>query len=251
MPTALDVAFVFTLLVVATIFEYAYFWPRFRADTAADVPGARIRAYRRGSVGQWLFALGAIGIWMSHERAWSALRFTLPQGWRLILGAVFVAVALALMCLQLWSVARLSFARRLAARPQLGSVAFMLPRTRDEETWFLFLSTTAGFCEELLYRGYLPWFFASWLGDIGAMAFVVVIFGVSHIYQGRKGAIKATIAGAAMAAMVLTTGSLIPAMIVHALIDAGGGTTGYWLFREQNERDQKTLNAVAEAEMVR
>jgi hypothetical protein len=35
-----------------------------------------------------------------------------------------------------------------------------------------------------------------------------------------------------MAAIVLSTGSLIPAMIVHALIDIGGGTVGYLLLRD-------------------
>ena len=91
-------------------------------------------------------------------------------------------------------------------------------------------------CEELLYRGYLVWFFAPWLGTVGAMAFVVAIFGVSHAYQGRKGAIRATLAGTVMAAIVLGTGSLIPAMIVHALIDIGGGIVGYLLLRDTPER---------------
>jgi membrane protease YdiL (CAAX protease family) len=109
----------------------------------------------------------------------------------------------------------------------------MLPHTRQEELWFLILSTTAGFCEELVYRGYLPWVFAPWLGVPGAMAAVVAIFGLSHAYQGRKGAVRATIAGAVMAVIVMTTGSLIPAMIMHALIDICGGTVGYWLLRDE------------------
>jgi len=81
------------------------------------------------------------------------------------------------------------------------------------------------------YRGYLAWFFATWVGDVWAMALVVAIFGIGHAYQGRKGATRATLAGAVMAAIVLATGSLIPAMIIHAMIDASGGTVGYWLFR--------------------
>jgi membrane protease YdiL (CAAX protease family) len=112
-----------------------------------------------------------------------------------------------------------------------------LPHTARDERWFLALCVTAGFCEELLYRGYLVWFFAPWLGRMGAMAFAVAIFGVSHAYQGRKGAIRATIAGAVMAAIVLATDSLIPAMIVHGLIDVGGGTVGYWLLRDQEPPD--------------
>jgi len=232
MPNATDVVFAAILLVVATVYEYAYFWRRFRAAVAAGDPGARSWGYRRGVVGEWLFAAGALAIWALYGRPWGDLRLALPHGWRLGLGVGYVIAGAALLTLQLWSVARLTPERRVAARPKLGNVTFMLPHTSAEERWFVALSITAGFCEELLYRGYLVWFVAPWLGQVGAMAAIVAVFGISHAYQGRKGAVRATLAGAVMATIVLTSGSLIPAMIVHALIDSGGGTVGYWLLRE-------------------
>jgi CAAX protease family protein len=233
MPVAVDYVFAVVLVVVASLYEHFYFWPRFRADVAANRPGARPRAYRRGIIGQWLFAGTAIAIWMAHGRPWTALRLSLPHGGRLALGVAVVLAAVALMVLQLWSAGRLSPERRVAARPKLGNVTFMLPHTAREQSWFVALALTAGFCEELLYRGYLAWFFAPWLGSAGAMFLVVVAFGLGHSYQGRRGAIKATLAGAVMAAIVLASDSLIPAMIAHALVDIGGGTVGYWLLREQ------------------
>lgn len=234
MPGPVDIVFAFLLVVLASIYEYRYFWPRFRADVAAEQPRARRRAYCRMIVGEWLFALGALAIWSRYGRPWSALRLVIPTGWRIVLGGLFVVATIALVVLQLWSVGRLSAERRVKARPQLGDLAFMLPRNREEETWFIGLSITAGFVEELLYRGYLPWLLAPWLGAVGAMAVIVLVFGVSHAYQGRRGVVKATIAGAIMAAVVLSTNSLIAAMIAHALIDSGGGTAGYWLLREAN-----------------
>jgi uncharacterized protein len=243
MPTAADLAFVFVLLVLATAYEHVYFWPHFRAAATAGRPDARTWGYRRGVMGQWLFAIAALAIWMLYGRPWVALRLVFPHGWRLALGAAYIAAAVALVVLQLWSVRRLSPERRVAARPKLGSVAFMLPHTAAEQRWFVALSLTAGFCEELLYRGYLVWVLAPWLGQLGAMAAVVVAFGISHAYQGRKGATRATIAGAVMAAMVLTCDSLIPAMLVHALIDIGGGTVGYWLQREEIPARQEAQTA--------
>ena len=71
------------------------------------------------------------------------------------------------------------------------------------------------------------------------MVLVVVAFGIGHSYQGRKGAIRATLAGAVMAIIVLSTNSLVPAMIVHALIDAGSGTVGYWILREPAQPSQR------------
>jgi len=230
--TTVDVVFVFLLLVVATILEYAYFWPRLRADAARSRPSTRPRAYQRMAIAQWFFGLSALAIWATHQRPWPTLGLTLPRGSALALACVVVLAGGALVLLQLWSVIRLPIARRIAARPKLDAVAFTLPHTRGEAVWFFVLSITAGFCEELLYRGYLVWFFAPWLGTVGSMTAIAIVFGVSHIYQGRRGAITATLAGAVMAAIVLATGSLIPAMIVHALIDIGSGTVAYWLFRD-------------------
>ena len=228
-----DWVYVVLLLVGATVYEYLYFWPRFRSAVAGGQANARLAAYRRGVIGQWLFTLTALALWASQERSWQLLGMVQPRGWRLGLGIGIVLAAAALLTLQLWSVLRLPTERRIAARPKLGSLQFMLPHTAAEEAWFVALSLTAGFCEELLYRGYLPWFFAPWLGRVGAMAVVAIAFGLGHIYQGRKGAIRATIAGFVMAAIALLSGSLIPGMIAHALIDIGSGTVGYWLLRDQ------------------
>ena len=236
MPTLVDLGFV-VLVLLASILEHVYFWPRFRAAVAAERPGVRLWAYRRILIAEWAFALTPIAIWNAYARSWRAMGVSLPHGWRLGVAIGFVVAALALIVLQLWSVLRLPIARRIAARPRLGSVASMLPHTRSEEGWFLLLSLTAGFCEELLYRGYLVWFFAPWTGYTAAMALAVVLFGIGHAYQGRKGATRATLAGAVMAALALATGSIIPGMIVHALIDVGSGTVGYLLVRDQASPD--------------
>ena len=228
-----DWVYVVLLLVGATAYEYLYFWPRFRAAVAAGQANARLGAYRRGVFGQWLFTITALAIWATQGRSWKSLGLAELRGWQLGLGIGIVLASIGLLVLQLWSVLRLPAERRVAARPKLGSLTFMLPHTAREQGWFVTLSLTAGFCEELLYRGYLPWFFTPWLGRPVAMLVVVLAFGISHLYQGRGGAIKATIAGAVMAGMVLATGSLIPAMIAHALTDIGGGTVGYLLLREQ------------------
>lgn len=233
MPGRVDLVFACLLVVVLPVVEYAYFWPRFRSAVAAERSGVRTRRYREITIAEWLLALVAIAIWAAHERPWSALSLSIPQGWRLAVGAVIDVAVLVLVVVQGVSVARFSAEKRAAARPKLESLAFMLPRTREEQRWFIILSTTAGFCEELLYRGYLPWLFTPWLGATGGMILAVVLFGIGHAYQGLGGAIKATLAGAALAAVVLVTHSLIPAMVLHMLIDAAGGTVGYLLLRDQ------------------
>ncbi|HKA58456.1 MAG TPA: type II CAAX endopeptidase family protein [Gemmatimonadales bacterium] len=247
MPRAADVVFTVVLLAVASLYDYWYFWPRFRAAVAAGVADARTRAYRRAVAGGWLFGAGALAIWTLYARPWSDLRLGVPEGWRLALGICLVIASVGLLVLQLRSVARLSPEQRVAARPKLGGLAFVLPHTAAEQRWFLAISVTAGVCEELLWRGYLPWFFAPWLGPVGAMFAMVLGFGIGHTYQGRRGAIRATLAGAVMAAIVLSTGSLLPAMIVHTLTDIGGGTVGYWLLREKPSVSLVTLVGLSSA----
>jgi membrane protease YdiL (CAAX protease family) len=62
----------------------------------------------------------------------------------------------ALSVIQLRSVLRIPRERFPPTRDKFGAVVSILPHTRREYRGFLALSPTAGFCEELLYRGYLP-----------------------------------------------------------------------------------------------
>ena len=228
----LDISFVFVFVVIASLLEHFVFWPHLQREIAGADPRARFRGYRRVIVGQWLFAAAAFAIWTSQARPFVAMRLAMPTGWRLGLALGLVTLMVALTIVQLRSVLRVPRERRAKIGERFGAVRTILPHTRREYVAFLALSTTAGFCEELLYRGYLAWFLAPWLGDIGGMVAVVIAFGLGHSYQGRRGAIKATLAGAVMAAIVLATGSLIPAMIIHALVDAGSGTVAWLVLRE-------------------
>ena len=49
-----------------------------------------------------------------------------------------------------------------------------------------------------------------------------------------RGVIKTAIAGAGLTLIAVLTRSLIPGMIVHALIDIGSGTLGYRILRHES-----------------
>jgi membrane protease YdiL (CAAX protease family) len=112
-------------------------------------------------------------------------------------------------------------------------VSFVLPHTPVEYRWFRAVAVTAGVCEELLYRGFAVWALAPWLTLWGAAAASVILFGLGHGYQGRKGATRATIVGAVLGALALATGSIVPGVIVHAIVDLGAGAVSYSLLRER------------------
>jgi membrane protease YdiL (CAAX protease family) len=83
------------------------------------------------------------------------------------------------------------------------------------------LAAVAGISEELLFRGVLQ---AGLVGSIGAPAALAVaslIFGALHALTSTY-AIYATILGVYLGALYVWTGSLLPAIVVHALYDAIG-----------------------------
>ncbi len=83
---------------------------------------------------------------------------------------------------------------------------------------------TAGICEEVLYRGLLIALAVDLLGlsVLGAAILAVAIFAVAHVYQGLSGMLGTGLLGAVLAALYVTTGSLLLPIIVHALIDLRG-----------------------------
>ena len=100
----------------------------------------------------------------------------------------------------------------------------LIPRTGAEKRLFVGLSLVAGLGEEIAYRGYAlttiqllipdPWM---------AAGLSSVAFGVLHAYQGAVGVLKTALIGFVLAVPVLMTGSLVPAIVAHALIDLVAG----------------------------
>lgn len=100
----------------------------------------------------------------------------------------------------------------------------LLPKTRREKVFFAFLSLAAGLGEELAYRGFLIPILALLLGnDWGAAVASSAFFGVLHAYQGWLGMVRTGLLGLLLAASLLLSGSLWPAIFAHAILDLLGG----------------------------
>jgi uncharacterized protein len=102
-------------------------------------------------------------------------------------------------------------------RPKIEPLAFLSPRGAAEVALWVMMSITAGFCEELVYRGYLQKQFLALTGNV-ALAVVAqgALFGVAHWYQGFKMVIVITVLGVLFGIFAHWRKSLRPGMMAHA-----------------------------------
>jgi len=86
------------------------------------------------------------------------------------------------------------------------------------------LSATAGFCEEVLFRGYLQKQFSRLLRNRWiALLVVSILFGLSHGYEGTQRMLLIALLGLAFGIMSMLRRSLRPAIMAHTLQDTISG----------------------------
>jgi membrane protease YdiL (CAAX protease family) len=106
--------------------------------------------------------------------------------------------------------------------------AHITPKTGFELAVWLALSATGGFCEELVFRGYLTQQFRAWTGS---RAFAIVLqgvaFGLAHGYY-RKIMIVVIVHGCLLGLLAHWRKSLRPGMLAHVLQDFLGGTLAFF-----------------------
>ena len=114
--------------------------------------------------------------------------------------------------------------RRMGMADEEAALQRLRPTSPAETAWILLIvSPTAGICEEFLYRGFLLSRIAMIAGSQGFAALLAaIVFGLAHAYQGRLGAARAGVIALVLSLPVVATGSLLPAMAAHTVIDAAG-----------------------------
>jgi membrane protease YdiL (CAAX protease family) len=222
---ALDHVLFAAIFVAWPLAEWLWYYPRSVRSIEAGVAGARARIYRNILIPEWGFTACVIVLWVARGRSWNALRLGSVTPLRLAMGLAVAAAVLVLLWVQ---------RRALLARPEqlaqlrgkLGQVEILLPRSPGERQGFAMVSITAGICEELLFRGFLMWYFAG-RGVVVAVAVSSLFFGFAHIYQGVPSVPRTGILGLVLCLIVLAAGSLWPAIIIHAAIDLNSGDLGF------------------------
>ena len=99
----------------------------------------------------------------------------------------------------------------------------LLPQGLLESLVWIPLALSAGFCEELVFRGYLQKQFQAVTGNAGlAVFFQAIVFGVGHLYEGIAPVGLITLYGVLYGLLAVWRKSLRPGMTAHAWSDIFG-----------------------------
>jgi membrane protease YdiL (CAAX protease family) len=194
----------------------------------------RMKLYLSTVIMEWIMLLFIV--WGIHRRKQTTLRDLVGGRWNspedflidlavafgfwIVAGLVLAAVGYALGLGHMGNVNELE--------KRIGS---MLPQGKSEIAMWLLLCVTAGFCEEVIFRGYFQKQFAIVLNS--AWAGIVVqglIFGGSHAYEGWQKMIQIAVFGCLFGALAYWRKSLRPGMMTHFAQDSVAGLFARFAF---------------------
>lgn len=201
-------------------------WHRFRRLAARPEPiprSTRLSLYANVVVSQWslviatALVLGAAG---SDLAAVGQGVGFVPLRTALVAAALLVGFAV----LSRFTLAQLAQASADDLPAHVRRAGRILPRDAVERAGFVPVAITAGVCEEILYRGWLPWALFAWTGSL-ALGFVgaAIVFGLGHAYQGRSGIVLTGCLALLLGAVTMWTGSLVPGQFLHVAVDLVNG----------------------------
>ncbi|MEP6622525.1 MAG: CPBP family intramembrane glutamic endopeptidase [bacterium] len=113
---------------------------------------------------------------------------------------------------------------RLSPEGAARSIDPMLPRGIVEGALWIAVSMSAGFAEELAFRGYLQRQCAALTGSlILGVIIQASVFGIAHGYQGVDACLRIAAYGVLFGLLAAWRGSLRAGMIAHAWTDIAAG----------------------------
>jgi membrane protease YdiL (CAAX protease family) len=188
-----------------------------------DAHGQVVLAYLSVAAMDWLLVLF---VWRGIRRRGVTLGSVIQGRWArgrdVLRDLGLAAVCWSLLIVVLWGLDHLPL-------PETAkSFDILLPRSVLEVGVWILTSASAGFCEELVFRGYLQ---RQLLALSGSTVLAVLgqglVFGLMHAYQGWVPALRIMIIGVLLGAFAAWRRTLRVGMVAHAWQDVWAG----WLSR--------------------
>lgn len=138
----------------------------------------------------------------------------------------FGDVALALVASALVEAIAFLSARWLEAGPN-SAVAALLPATVGERVTWIFVSISVGFCEELVYRGYLQTQLTAFTRSATlAIVLQAALFALAHGDRGISATASFLLYGLIFGILARVRKSLLPGILSHIAVDLTSGLVG-------------------------
>lgn len=143
----------------------------------------------------------------------------------MLVAAVSIVLGALVAANQLMSLRRLASRPAETGGPILELALKIFPQDRQERLVFFALVSTVSVCEEFIYRGFVQHVFEASSGGLLSAGVVgsALLFGLAHLYQGRRGLVSTFAIGLVFSAVRLATASLVPGVIAHFVADLTAG----------------------------
>lgn len=229
------ISFFLYYLLFEPIFGY-WFFKRFVKQLAAD-PGVRLRYYKNTLLFSWLPVGIIAGIILLGRLSaadvgisWIKLNPNAFGKWGTYVILIAFCLLLVLYIYQvIMAMASEAYRNRLASIKLPPEVGMLLPHTDMEKKYWILISTSAGLIEELVYRGFLIFLLSNLFPGLHIYPVILIssmLFGVAHTYQGPVGVLKTGLAGLLFALVYVCTGSLLPGILLHFIMDYSAQNIG-------------------------
>ena len=198
----------------------------------------RVRLYVSTILSQWLLA--TIVGWRALARGLTVPQLGLAKApipstvLVTLIGATLIAAA------HWMNLRRLAASNHPAAEKLRAMAARFFPQSTTETVLFTMLAVNAGICEEFIFRGFLiAALFGAGLSTWTTVVVSSLMFGATHLYQGKGGSAGTGILGILFASIRIAYHSIFPVLIWHAVLDIVAGIAGarYFAARAAGESD--------------
>ena len=176
----------------------------------------------------WLWLLFTF-VWAGIRRRQVSLREIFGASWKSFDDVIMdVVVAAGFWLTAVVVLAILGFALLGSQRGNLGEATKVLqglaPHGALGISMWIVLSTTAGICEEFVFRGYLQRQFSALTQSLaGGVILSAMIFGLGHLYEGAAKAVLIGIFGVMFGILAVWRKNLRPGIMAHAWHDIFSG----------------------------
>jgi uncharacterized protein len=211
---------VHTLVVIAVLAVWTYFGANMADRMRAEAHPNRVRMYLLTLAFEWLL-LGLV-VW-GVRRGGTKISLIMGNRWasaKLLLRDIGIALAFLVVSAGVLNLVGML----LGTSSNSSKLEFMAPRGAVEIALWLLLSTTAGICEEAIFRGYFQRQLTALTHNTPTgIALAAVLFGAAHAYQGFRMVVLIAVFGSLFGVLAYWRRSVRPGMIAHTLQDALSG----------------------------